>query len=32
MKKILKSSFDVGGFEGLDMNFKPDFYLMITKF
>ena len=27
MKKILKSSFDVGGFEGLDKNFKPDFYL-----
>ena len=27
MKKILESSFDVGGFEGLDMNFKPDFYL-----
>ena len=27
MKKILASSFDVGGFEGLDINFKPDFYL-----
>jgi len=27
MKKILESSFDIGGFEGLDMNFKPDFYL-----
>ena len=27
MKKILKSSSDIGGFEGLDMNFKPDFYL-----
>ena len=27
MKKILESSYDVGGFEGLDMNFQPDFYL-----
>ena len=27
MKKLLESSFDIGGFEGLDTNFQPDFYL-----
>ena len=27
MKKLLNANLDIGGFEGLDANFRPDYYL-----
>ena len=27
MKKLLNSNLEIGGFEGLDANFRPDYYL-----